>query len=158
MNRQNKGVRWFGLLFANSLWSPHIYLPPLLGAVSPTGGRVPFFVSLMLSLAMWFTLANRTWFKVSVRQLQVEVLISILYFCSDSRIHSRDAWGEVHIPGSFWSKKNEKAKGVYINPIDNLGKILIKPSQLTAWSKFLKLTCRPLSKKNKFLLFSVFLK
>lgn len=160
MNRQNERVWWFGLLFPNSLWSPHICPHPLPSdfAVSPTGGRVPFLVSWMLSLAMWFTLAKGIWIKVSVGQWQAEALIDILYFCSDSCIHCRVAWGEVHTSGSYWSKKNEKAHGVYINRIHNLGKIPIKPRQVIAWSKLLKLTCTPMSKKNKFLLFYAFLK
>lgn len=67
--------------------------------------------------------------------------------CMRRSVHSRELWVQKE-----WESRE------CINPIDNLGKILIKPSQLTAWSKFLKLTCRPLSKKYKFLLFSVFLK
>lgn len=160
MNRQNERIWWFGLLFPNSLWSPHICPHPLQVTLQCLPLEVEY-----LSLShgcwawpCWFTLAKGIWIKVSVGQLQAEALIDILYFCSDACIHSRDAWGEVHTSGSYWSKKNEKAHGVYINRIHNLGKIPIKPRQVIAWSKLLKLTCRPMSKKNKFLLFYAFLK
>lgn len=128
-NRQNEGIWWNGSWFPNSLCLPFVYPYPLPSgfAMFPTGGRASFLVSLMLSLTLWLALANGPWIQVSVCQLQAEALIGIPYFFSDScipRMHY-----EKGIPGSFGSKENEKACGVYLNAVYSLERIPAKTSQ-----------------------------